>query len=112
MLYSDIYGLMTCNFTSLLTVFQSYQDDKLLITKGYAQWNPVLRMERSSPQAGLEPGTARSAGQRLPTGAPFYSSNRKNKNLVEYVRLVKTHIADFSILHYVIIKGPFALTVV
>ena len=32
---------MTCNFTSISTVFQSYQDDGLVIMKGCVQWNCV-----------------------------------------------------------------------
>ena len=32
---------MTCNFTSFLTVFQSYQDDNWVIVKGCIQWNPL-----------------------------------------------------------------------
>ena len=31
---------------------------------------PRLRLERFPPQAGLEPGTARSVGQRLTTELP------------------------------------------
>ena len=27
-------GWMTCNFTSLLTIFQSYEDDRWVIMKG------------------------------------------------------------------------------
>ena len=34
-------GWMTCDFTSFLTVFQSYQDDVRMIMKGYVQWNSV-----------------------------------------------------------------------
>ena len=34
-------GWMTCNFTSFLTVFQSYQDDVWMIMKGCVQWNSV-----------------------------------------------------------------------
>ena len=29
------------HFTSISTVFQSYQDDERLIMKGCKQWNPV-----------------------------------------------------------------------
>ena len=36
-----IDGWMTCNFTSFLTVFQSYQDDVWMIMKGCVQWNSV-----------------------------------------------------------------------
>ena len=32
---------MTCDFTSFLTVFQSYQDDVWVIMNGYVQWNSV-----------------------------------------------------------------------
>ena len=32
---------MTCDFTSFLTVFQSYQDDVWMIVKGCVQWNSV-----------------------------------------------------------------------
>ena len=38
---AQIDGWMVCNFTSFLTVFQSYQDDRWMIMKGYVQWNPV-----------------------------------------------------------------------
>ena len=34
-------GWMTCDFTSCLTVFQSYQDGVLMIMKGCVQWNSV-----------------------------------------------------------------------
>ena len=34
-------GWMTCDFTSFLTVFQSYQDDDWMIIKGCVQWNSV-----------------------------------------------------------------------
>ena len=34
-------GWMTCDFTSFLTVFQSYQDDFWMIMKGCVQWNSV-----------------------------------------------------------------------
>ena len=36
---------MTCDFTSFLTVFQSYKDDERLIMKGCVQWNPVYGCE-------------------------------------------------------------------
>ena len=45
-------GWMTCDFTSLSTVFQSYQDDGLMII-------PCLRLERFPPEEGLKYGTAR-----------------------------------------------------
>ena len=34
-------GWMTCDFTSFLTVFQSYQEDVWMIMKGCVQWNSV-----------------------------------------------------------------------
>ena len=34
-------GWMTCDFTSFLTVLQSYQDDERLIMKDCVQWNPI-----------------------------------------------------------------------
>ena len=34
-------GWMNCDFTSFLTVFQSYQDDVRMIMKGCVQWNSV-----------------------------------------------------------------------
>ena len=34
-------GWMTCDFTSFLTVFQSYQDDVWMIMKGCVQWNSI-----------------------------------------------------------------------
>ena len=57
-------GWITCAFTSILTVFQSYQDDGRMIMKGCVQWTPFT-LEKISPRAGIEPGTARSLGQRL-----------------------------------------------
>ena len=38
-------GWMICDFTSFSTVFQSYQDDGRMITKGCEQWNPVDGIE-------------------------------------------------------------------
>ena len=35
-------GWMDCKFTSLSTVFLSYQDDGTVIMKGCLQWNPVF----------------------------------------------------------------------
>ena len=34
-------GWMICDFTSFLTVLQSYQDNGRMIMKGCVQWNPV-----------------------------------------------------------------------
>ena len=36
-LFAD--GWLTCDFTSILTVFQSYQDNVKVIMKGRVQWN-------------------------------------------------------------------------
>ena len=37
----EMDGWMTCDFTSFLTAFQSYQDDVWMIMKGCVQWNSV-----------------------------------------------------------------------
>ena len=37
----EMDGWMTCDISSFLTVFQSYQDDGRMIMKGYVRWNPV-----------------------------------------------------------------------
>ena len=66
---------MNCVFTFFLTVFQSNQDDEWVKQRNAVAMEPGLRLKRSSPWAGLEPGTARSAGQRLThwaTGAFLY----------------------------------------
>ena len=57
-------GWTTCDFTFLSTVFQSYQDDGWMIMNSSVQWNR-FRVERFPPEAEIEPGTARSVGQRL-----------------------------------------------
>ena len=36
-------GWMTCYFTSFSTVFQSCQDNGMLIMKGCVQWNTIYR---------------------------------------------------------------------
>ena len=38
-------GWVTCDFMSFSTVFQSYQDDEMLIMKGCVQWNPLYGWE-------------------------------------------------------------------
>ena len=43
---------MICNFTSLLSVFQSYHDDGWVIMKGCEKQNPST-IEKIPPQAGL-----------------------------------------------------------
>ena len=57
-------GWMICNFPSFSTVFQSYRDDWRMIMKGLCNGTPFT-IEKISPRAGLELGTARSVGQRL-----------------------------------------------
>ena len=57
-------GEMTCDFTSCLTVFQSYQDNERLIIKGCVRLN-LFTVEMISPEAGIELGTPRLAGKRL-----------------------------------------------
>ena len=39
---------MTCDFTSFLTVFQSYQDNGWMIIKGCVQWNSFTAEKVSS----------------------------------------------------------------
>ena len=57
-------GWMTCDLTSFLTVFQSYQDDVRMIMKGCVQWNSVYgREDFTSSEDGTQ--SARSVGQRL-----------------------------------------------
>ena len=49
-------GWMSCDYTSLfLTVFQSYQDDVLLIMKPVCNGTPFM-VEKISPRAGIELG--------------------------------------------------------
>ena len=48
---------MTCKFYVFSIVFQSYQENARSEMKG------LSTIERSQPQAGLEPGTARSVDQ-------------------------------------------------
>ena len=36
-----LVGWMTCDFTSFLTIFYSYQDSGMVMMKGCVQWNPV-----------------------------------------------------------------------
>ena len=48
-------GWMTCNFTSFLTVFQSYQDDAWMIMKGCVNGTPFT-VERISTQVRIELG--------------------------------------------------------
>ena len=64
-----MHGCMTCDFTSISTVFQLhvYQDDGWMIMKSCAQNDnerPLI-VEKMLPQVGLEPKTAKSVGQRL-----------------------------------------------
>ena len=35
-------GQVTCDFTSFPTVFQSYQDDRQVVMKGFVQWNLLM----------------------------------------------------------------------
>ena len=49
-------GWMICDFTSLLTVFQSYQDDGWVIMKGCVQWNPVYDWRNPCLRRGSNPG--------------------------------------------------------
>ena len=69
---ADLDGWMTCDFTSFLTVFKSYQDDVWMIMKGCVQWNSVYGWEDFTSSEDRT-RSARSVGQRLThwaTGAP------------------------------------------
>ena len=57
-------GWMTWDFTSLLAVFQSYQDDVWMIMKSCVQWNSVYSSEHFV-LSGDQTRSARSVGQRL-----------------------------------------------
>ena len=50
---------MTCDFTSFLTIFQSYQDNEKMCANG-----SPFTVEKISSRAGLEPGTTRSETNR------------------------------------------------
>ena len=52
---------MAYDFMSFSTLFQANQDNERVIMKGCVQGNPILRLKRSPPHAGIEPETARSA---------------------------------------------------
>ena len=65
-------GWMTCDFTSFLTVFQSYQDVVGMIMRGCVQWNSVYGWEDFNLSEDRT-RSARSVGQGLThwaTGAP------------------------------------------
>ena len=47
-------GWMTCNFTSFLTVCQSYQDDERLIMKGCVHWLRRFCLGRDSNSGPLD----------------------------------------------------------
>ena len=57
-------GWMTCNFTSFLTVFQSYHFDVWMIMRGCVQWNSVYGWEDFTSSEDRT-RSARSVGQRL-----------------------------------------------
>ena len=67
---------MTCNFTSFLTVFQSYQDDVWMIMKGCVQWNSVYGWEDFTPSEDWT-WSARSVGQRLTHWASWAPDKRE-----------------------------------
>ena len=47
-------------FTTVLTVFQSYQEDGREIMEGCMYNGTCLRLERNPSEAGVKPGTTRS----------------------------------------------------
>ena len=58
-------GWMTLDFTSVLTVFQLYQDDGWMIMEGCVCNGKSFTVGKTPPRAGLESGTPRSIGQRI-----------------------------------------------
>ena len=55
---------MSCDFMSFSTVFQSYKDNGKMVMTVVCNGTPFTAV-KSSLQAGLELGTARSVGQCL-----------------------------------------------
>ena len=49
-------GRMTCDFTSFIIVFQSYQVDGWVLMKSCVQWNPVMIEKDPCLKRGLNPG--------------------------------------------------------
>ena len=67
-------GWMTCDFTSFVTVFQSYQDDVWVKMRGCVQWNSFYGWKDFTSSEDRT-WSARSVGQRLThwaTGAPIF----------------------------------------
>ena len=48
-------GWLTCNFMSFSKIFQSYQDNGLVIMKGCVQWNPVYNEKDLCPRFDSNP---------------------------------------------------------
>ena len=57
-------GWLTLDFTAFSTVFQSYQDDGMLIMKGCVQWNTIYSSEDFTSSRDRT-RSARSADQGL-----------------------------------------------
>ena len=64
---------MTCNFTSFLTVTQSYQDDVWMIMEGCVQWNSVYGGEDFTSSEDQKKGGAHPA----PFAASFFPDSKK-----------------------------------
>ena len=62
-------GSMTCDFTSLSTVFQSYQGDGRLITEAVCNGTPFT-VEKISPREGIELGPLDQWASAKPTELP------------------------------------------
>ena len=71
-----MYKWIICDFSSFSTVFQSYQDDDWLIMKVSVCSGTPFTVEKISPRAGFELGTAGSAGQHFTHGAPTMALER------------------------------------
>ena len=55
---------MVCDFTSLSTLFQSYQNDGRVIMKSCVQWNPVYEV-KGRLRRGLVPGLLEDSVSKL-----------------------------------------------
>ena len=86
---------MTCDFTSFLTVF-SHNRTMVGCNERLCSRNPRLQLERFPPQAGLEPGTARSVVQRLTCSSP-------NRNGVRHCYISEVPVGEFVISVLIIV---------
>ena len=77
---------MTCHLTSVLTVFQEYQDDVRVIVKGFVQWSPVYGWKDFRLQRVLNPGTLDQQAITQPTMLPGLSLPQKKQRVTYKTR--------------------------